>query len=409
MLFRMLVGLTLIAFAQGGYAQYSWEQKSDFPGGVRINSIAFSVGEKGYIGGGGIITAVTAFDDLWEYDPWTDTWTQKAKFPGTPRTQAVSFSMAGKGYVGLGFDPVDGYVNDFWEYDPALDQWTRLADFPGLPRDYAIAFSIGDYAYMGLGTRFAVGQTDFYRYDPATDQWSVRDSFPGSPRINPVGFAIADKGYVTTGAEPNPPSWPNDMWEYDPTADSWTKMSATIVGTRNQGVGFSVKHKAVIGFGNSASGFRKDFWVYDSDQENWTIVNSNFPADVRNAAVGLSIGNRVFAGIGNNGTIDLKDFWELKGVVPQDLGTDENLLDDPIKIRFFPNPVTSLVHFVWERPHYGTLRWYSTSGELVREFLVHNSTELLVHREGLPTGLYHIQWLPDNGLYQDLGNLLIQD
>ncbi|UTW61308.1 hypothetical protein KFE98_14985 [bacterium SCSIO 12741] len=408
MLLRILFGLILITCPFLVSAQYSWEQKTDFPGGVRINSIAFSIGDRGYVGGGGIITAVTAFDDLWEYNPWTDTWLKRADFPGTPRTQAVSFSMGGKGYVGMGFDPVNNYIKDFWEYDPDTDQWTQLADFPGLPRDYAVAFSIGDYAYVGLGTRFNVGQLDFYRYDPSTDQWSVRDSFPGSARTNPVAFALGDKGYVTLGAETNPPNWPNDLWEYDPSTDSWTRKLATIGGTRNQSLGFSVKHLGLVGFGNSSTGLRKDFWIYDPTQDDWSIVTSNIPADVRNAAIGMTIGNRVFVGLGNNGTTDLKDFWELKGVVPENLEAEE-ITRTQSDIQFYPNPMTTEIRFVWNREETGTLVWYQSSGEIVAEYSVHQTSQVVVSRNGMAAGIYRVQWHSESGRVEDLGNVLLLD
>jgi len=47
-----------------------------------------------------------------------DTWTQKANFPGGyGRYGAVGFSIGGKGYMGTGYDFYLGHQRDLWEYD----------------------------------------------------------------------------------------------------------------------------------------------------------------------------------------------------------------------------------------------------------------------------------------------------
>jgi hypothetical protein len=52
-------------------------------------------------------------------------WTQKADFGGTVRIGTVGFSIGSKGYIGMGMAFVSP-KKDFWEYDPA-------AKFTGLP------------------------------------------------------------------------------------------------------------------------------------------------------------------------------------------------------------------------------------------------------------------------------------
>ena len=65
-----------------------------------------------------------------------DTWTQKANFgwtgteeKGTARVDAVAFSIGDRGYLGTGYDGSN--QKDFWEYDPINDVWTQMADFGG--------------------------------------------------------------------------------------------------------------------------------------------------------------------------------------------------------------------------------------------------------------------------------------
>jgi N-acetylneuraminic acid mutarotase len=112
-------------------------------------------------------------DELWEYDPATNSWTQKASLPTTPaRNSVVSFSIGTKGYIGIGYKeqytglPAE-YYNDFWEWDQATNVWTKAADYPGSPRYGAFGVSIGNKAYIGTGSDYITAYLpDFWEYDP---------------------------------------------------------------------------------------------------------------------------------------------------------------------------------------------------------------------------------------------------
>src|SRR5437868_3254404 len=93
----------------------------------RSDAVAFSIGNKGYIGTGDDVSGVKK--DFWEYDPSSNTWIQKADCEGNGRWLAVGFSIENKGYIGTGADSIFGYKRDFWEYDPLTNTWKRKADF----------------------------------------------------------------------------------------------------------------------------------------------------------------------------------------------------------------------------------------------------------------------------------------
>jgi len=76
--------ITVTLFTILGYISFAqipdtWVQKKDY--GTAVDStygaIAFSIGNKGYVGTG---YAKRRLNDFWEYDPNTDTWSQKASF-----------------------------------------------------------------------------------------------------------------------------------------------------------------------------------------------------------------------------------------------------------------------------------------------------------------------------------------
>jgi hypothetical protein len=128
-----------------------WTRKADNPGPAHSQA-AFAAAGKGYVGTG----TSPLRTDFWGYDPQMDAWSQTAYFAGAARGNAIAFTVGDKGYVGMGWAGSDNpMARDFWEYDPATDRWTQVADFPGPLRwgSSTVAFSVGDRAYLGTGTR----------------------------------------------------------------------------------------------------------------------------------------------------------------------------------------------------------------------------------------------------------------
>lgn len=221
------------SFAEYDPSTNTWTKKADFPSTNTIyfrNAAGFSIGSKGYLGPGqGPGQPNGEINSFWEYDPSTDTWTEKADFAGERRYMAVGFSIGNKGYIGGGitveydgngddYDTSTNAYKDFWEYNPTTDAWTRKADIGGSGRCQITGFSIGSngYIYGGQGWGSMVTNNDFWEYIPATDTWTKKADFAGVARILSTGFAIGTKGYVGTGASYDS-SWTflNDLWEYD--------------------------------------------------------------------------------------------------------------------------------------------------------------------------------------------------
>src|SRR5205807_2306564 len=126
-----------------------------FLGGARTQAFGFSIGNKGYIGGGEGLSAYP-YDDLWEWDQATNTWSLKGHFP-TGRTEAVGFSIGSKGYIGSGQDNSYNDLNDFYEWDQHSGILTQIASL-GVGRFGAVGFSIGNSkAYIGTGTTASSG------------------------------------------------------------------------------------------------------------------------------------------------------------------------------------------------------------------------------------------------------------
>lgn len=283
-----------------------WTQKADLPGGPRYLATGFSIGNKGYMGN----------KDFWEYDPATNVWTRKADFGGAGISGATGFSIGTKGYIGTGLNTLSQSTNDFWEFDPTTNVWTQKANFGGAVRSAASGFSIGNKGYIGLGSTdprgIGVLFSDFWEYDPAANTWVQRANFGGEARWGATGFSVGNKGFLGIGIGRSLHSL-NDFWEYDPATNVWTQRVNFGGAARELAVGFSIGNKGYIGTGyrdinQSINGPTTDFWEYDTVLNNWT-QKADLGGGPRQYAVGFGIAGKGYVGTGYDGS-PKKDFWE---------------------------------------------------------------------------------------------------
>ena len=245
-------------------APNTWVKRANFGGLGRQGPFGFSVGSKGYIGGGSVVDPLTGQSsitaDFWEYNSSTNKWTQKADFGGGKRAEAVGFSIGTKGYAGTGYwlTSTNGVrdTKDFWEYNPSLNTWTKKADFGGKERDGAVGFSINDKGYIGTGDVSPANNIvlkDFWEFNPKTNTWTKKADFGGNAGANGTGFVFNNKGYIQLGS---------DFQEYDSTLNTWTKKANFPLPYLLTQVGFAIGNKGYIGGGNNAGTRTKDFWMY---------------------------------------------------------------------------------------------------------------------------------------------------
>lgn len=170
--------------------------------------------------------------DFWVFDPIANTWHQIADIP-MRRMNAIAFNNNTSGFVGMGFynkytkpfltDIARYYpgddLQDLWSYDPVSNTWAKKSDFPGGKRMGMSSFSIGDTTYCISGA--VVGdelwtsnedilKNDVWSYNTITDTWVQKPDFPDTAkRRYSIAAAMAGKGYFGTGGD-------SDLWEYAP-------------------------------------------------------------------------------------------------------------------------------------------------------------------------------------------------
>ncbi len=291
----------------------NWIELSDFEGVPRSDAVAFTIGNKAYVGTG--YDGEDRLNDFWEYDPQLNNWTRKADFPGIARSGAVGFGTDTKGYIGTGYDGTNK-LNDFWEYDPATNTWTQVADFGGSARYGAIAFAIDNKGYVGTGYD-GNSLKDFWQYDPSTNQWNQKISLSGGKRRDAVAFVIDGKGYVCTGIDNG--VYENDFWEYNPISNEWSKKRSiadlsddeydddytSLTGINK--VAFSINGKGYIATGGTSSA-ETHVWEYDPSSD-WWQKRTSLEASARVEAVGFAIEDLGYITTGRNSSYYFDDLW----------------------------------------------------------------------------------------------------
>ncbi len=233
----------------------SFDQSYTFPGGTRSDAVVFTIDGKAYIGGGTTSGAGTDQNDLWEWDPATNTWTARANLP-TQISGGAAFAIGGKGYV------LRNGSTQFWCFDPVSNTWSVKAPFPS-SRSHASAFALDGLGFIGLGDNGGNTRKDFHAYDPVADSWSVApylwDTYG---RTHAMATVHQGKAYVTGGYNYTPMGF--DLWELGPAAPSatgvWVQRPFLPAPAREDPISFVIGGTAYLGGGVGTSTFT-DLWA----------------------------------------------------------------------------------------------------------------------------------------------------
>jgi len=264
-----------------------WQQKASLPFSPgRTGSASFAIGGKGYIVGGS--ENPVYYNDVYAYDPATDTWTQKTSCPGNHFLYPAFFVIHDIAYMGI-CQTETGYSKEFWAYDPATDGWSRKADYPGSAQSGSPSFAIGDFGYVASDSSI-----DFWMYDPLADKWTRKNDVPvGVNNKYSANFVIGNKGYTGAGLD-------TKFWEYDPGQDTWSSKSP-------QG-GLGVVGASLDGFGYFFGLDMGKSYRYNQQSDSWSPV-----AFYGNRIFGMTftLNSKIYYASGGNGKDGLvNDFWE---------------------------------------------------------------------------------------------------
>jgi N-acetylneuraminic acid mutarotase len=287
-------------------AQNTWVQKASVVGGTRHNGVSGEINNKGYVGLGYNSVTATNRIDFWEYDATTNNWAQKANFPGASRNFAASFVVGGKFYVCTGtsnFNPgTTTSYNDLWEYNPTTNTWAQKASFPGGARYGATGFSANGKGYVTMGIdNGSFLKKDLWEYNPSTNSWSQKLDYPGLARYFATSFSIYGTPYVGCGGY-------NDFYKYNATTNTWTAIPNFPGSFNSKNSSFNIGGNGYVGIGLSGTTRTKGCYKYSASTNTWSTI-LNFSGSARDVACSFSINNKGYIGMGFDGN-SLNDLWE---------------------------------------------------------------------------------------------------
>lgn len=259
----------------------TWIQKADFPGTARSGAVGFSIGSKGYVGTGLAVNSVY-LKDFYEFDPTAaggfGAWRKVKDFgSGTEkgRNGAIAFTVSNRGYVGAGYNGLNE-LNDIWEYEPGTDTWEQRVSLSS-KRVNGFSFTVDNFAYVLGGSNNGVTVKAVEKYDPFNDVWiqmlplNGRDK-NGNTITQPISreyattFTIGSFGYITSGSVNSSPL--SDTWQYNPANDTWIQYYSYSTSTdngrsRDSAIGFGIGEFGYFATGRSGSLRLDDTWKFD--------------------------------------------------------------------------------------------------------------------------------------------------
>lgn len=244
-------------------------------------------------------------------------WTQLADIPGVGRYWSAAFTINNKIYTGTGVTDFGGdATQDMWEYDPSSDTWTQIADYPAGIREGADGFGDGNRGFLAFGTSFIQFTSTVYEYLPVTNTWEAKASCPASFAYS-HGFTLNGKYYI------GPENGNNKMHAYDFDSDSWSEVAPFPGQDRRAQVAFAANGKGYIGLGMFVfGGVLGDFYAYDPVADSWTQKASLSPVSDQSCATSINNEGYVF-NVGQNGKSVYKynealNEWEFLSSHPSD-------------------------------------------------------------------------------------------
>ena len=334
----LLIALSL--FSSTSFAQ-SWVAKADAPQG-KHHPITFALNGKGYsITGTDSIGQAT--DDVYQYDPITNSWNVLPDFPGMARSFGIGTTANGKAYFGFGATNT-AYLKDFWSFDPDNGTYTQLASCDCSSRRHPAMISIGNNIYVGLGNDEFSDKKDWWVYSIKNNVWTQIADLPGPARHHPYMFNAG--GQVYAGLGHSGPTIYRDWYKLDTALNTWTQMNQFPGEGRVAGTQFNMNG---FGFILSGDGDNHNYmdtgemWRYNPADDSWLQFPSH-PGKSRWAPGSFVINNEVFflGGVNRFTNTFPKDFVSFD-MSAATLELEKEQLE---KIYFFPNPANNIIS--WE-------------------------------------------------------------
>lgn len=297
--------------------KYTITKKASFGGGQRYFTMGFSIGSKGYAGGGKN-KADTPLSDWWEYNPDTDEWNQLGNLPAS-HLYGTTFTCNGKGYMGLGENS-----NQYHKYNPESDTWQSINSYVNFTSELMrlTSFSVNGTGYTCSGHIEHRAYNTLFSYSPVDNRWTEKKAFPGGEEYYNISdgavLPFGNKVYICGGQ-----GWygglmeivsrkTNDCWEYNTATNQWTLKNRLPFFATN--IGFVINDRGYV-LAQTPWNEEKIIYEYNPDDDSWKEVKRFNAEGEFTYGVSFVINNKAYFGTGYRGDeryACLSDFFEFK-------------------------------------------------------------------------------------------------
>lgn len=266
-----------------GINEEVWSQKAGGATSRSFASVVWDPQDRQVLVFGGSTGATPHLNDLWAYDPSTDSWARKASAAGAAgRVQhtAVWDSTNRQMLVFGGYDGASR-LNDLWAYNPTTNTWTQKAS-GATPRYYHTAVWDGQNGQMLVFGGYDGGyKNDLWAYSPSANSWSQKSGGASARDAHSAVWDSTNNRMLVFGGDKMGGTRVNDLWAYSPSIDSWTPMkSGATPRWEHSAVWVPGKEAMLIYGGSGAGGDLDDLWAYFPSTNTWTQKSSGATARV---------------------------------------------------------------------------------------------------------------------------------
>jgi hypothetical protein len=226
-------------------------------------------GQRVIMFGGMSTDGADILNDLWYYYPVSNTWIQQftSITPSARYVHAMVWDPEGQRAIMFGGS---GGGNETWWYEPLSNTWINKSttDISPTARScHAMCWDpIGQRVIMFGGTSGSFNyKNDMWFYEPLSNTWTSITPTGSSPSVRYSHAMVWDgKQVIMFGgvAGPTHDYTKNDLWIYDPLSNTWAEQ--TSIGTPPEERGFHSMiwdgQKLIIFGGDSPSGYKSDLW-----------------------------------------------------------------------------------------------------------------------------------------------------
>jgi N-acetylneuraminic acid mutarotase len=366
----------------------SWNQTSSFPGTPRDDASYFKLGTKHYIGTGREV-GFGCTRDFYSFDENTLTWNASASLPvGKERQYASSCSWNGKGYLFCGVDCSGTYLNDLWSYDPVTDSWTELNALPSGGRAGMVQFVLNDTMYCVGGKNASGILNEVWAYHFSNQTWIQKNNLPSDGIWRGIAFTFQNKGYIGLGKNNlnNQTGINSEILKYDSNLDSWSVVPNLNWGTRSY-IGHTQTDSLLFLFG----GLSETNQILVSTErihltDFTTDILADFPSIPRKGGVAFLVQNDLYYTTGVSTDTRFNETWKLSAVASIDeLSTNQ--------FDVFPNPATIEINIQGTKV-IESVELLDVSGQVQSSNHV-NSTKFTLTLDQFSSGYYFLKVLSE--------------